>query len=57
MTHVYQEKSSTITNAYDLPPRFVVLEGPNKSIWRSSRGLNIEMKFLFLKDVFICFPI
>ena len=36
-THVYLEKSSTMTIMYLFPPRLSVLVGPIRSMWRSSK--------------------
>ena len=36
-------------------PRLMVLEGPNKFMWSSSRGLEVKT-FFSLKECFICFP-
>jgi len=50
------EKSSTTTKAYKFPPRLIVLEGPNKSMCKSSRGYEVETQFFKLKDFVVCFP-
>jgi len=34
----------------------MVLEGPNKSMWSSSRGFEDETTFLSLKEFLTCFP-
>lgn len=44
-SHVNLEKSSKITNPYLVPLRLVVLTGPNKSMWRSSSGLLVDIIF------------
>src|ERR1044072_6281404 len=53
---VYLEKSSTITKAYTLPPKLLVLDGPNKSICNNCSGLVVDTTFLDLKVDFVCFP-
>ena len=45
-----------MTNAYLLPPRLDVANGPNKSIWINCKGLEVLIWFLGLKLRFICFP-
>ena len=42
--------------SYFLPPRLVVLVGPNKSKCNSSRSLDVDTTFFDLKDFLDCFP-
>ena len=50
------EKSSTTTRAYKFPPRLIVLEGPKRSMCKSSRGFEVEIQFFKLKEFLVCFP-
>ena len=43
-----------MTRPYLCPERDTV--GPNRSWNRSSKGLEVETKFLALKELFTCFP-
>ena len=40
-----------------MPPKLIVLDGPNKSIWSNSRGFVVETTFLLWKEFLICFPL
>ena len=50
------EKLSITTSPYFLPPKLVILVGPNKSKCNNSRGLGVYTKFFDLKDFFVCLP-
>ena len=50
------EKSSTTTSPYFLPPKLVILVGPNKSKCNNSRSLDVDTTFFDLKDFLVCFP-
>ena len=50
------EKSSITTSPYFLPPKHMVLVGPNKSKYNNSRSLDVDTTFFDLKDFLICFP-
>ena len=45
-----------MTSPYLLPYKDAELTGPNKSIWRNSKGLEVETMSLDLKDDFTNFP-
>ena len=45
-----------MTNPYLLPYKDAVLAGPNKSIWSSSKSLEVETMSLTLKDDLTMFP-
>ena len=46
-----------MTNPKHFPPRLVVLIGPNRSIWRSSKGFEVVTTVFDLKELLVCFPL
>ena len=55
-TQMNLEKSSTIISPHFLPPKLVVLVGPNKSKCNNSMGLEVDTKFFDLNDFLVCLP-
>ena len=55
-TYIWK-KSSTITKPYRFPLKLVVLSGPNRFMWRSSKGLWVETKSFILKLLLTCVPL
>ena len=43
-----------MTRQYRLPPKLVVLVGPNKSKWSNSKGLEVDIASLDLNDDLYC---
>ena len=39
-----------------MPRRLLTLTGPIRSMWSNSSGLEVDTCFLYLNDVFVCFP-
>ncbi|KAJ0495608.1 hypothetical protein HanIR_Chr12g0610831 [Helianthus annuus] len=56
-THVYLEKSSTITSMYFFPEKLSVLMGPHKSMCKSSKFCVIEDSEIDLCELLLDFPI
>ena len=54
-TYVNLEKSSITASPYFLPPKLIVLVGPNKSKCNNSRSLDVDTIFFDLKDFIVCF--
>jgi len=56
IVQVNLEKSFITTRAYRFPPSLIVLEGPKRSMCKTSSGFEVETLFFKLKDFVVCFP-